>query len=51
MSLGLLLILVWLNDNPLFGGQVETTLARPARRDAGCDLADRSAEQPPRPSR
>jgi O-antigen ligase len=27
MSLGVLLIVVWLNDNPLFGGQVETVLA------------------------
>jgi len=27
ISLGLLLLLVWFNDNPLFGGQVETTLA------------------------
>jgi O-antigen ligase len=27
LSLSLLLLLVWLNDNPLFGGQVETTLA------------------------
>jgi hypothetical protein len=25
-SLGLLLILLWLNDNPLYGGQVETIL-------------------------
>lgn len=27
VSLGLVLLLVWLNDNPLFGGQVETILA------------------------
>ena len=27
VSLGLLLIVVWLNDNPLFGAQVETILA------------------------
>jgi hypothetical protein len=25
-SLGLVVILVWLNDNPLYGGQVETVL-------------------------
>jgi O-antigen ligase len=25
-SLGLVLVLLWLNDNPLYGGQVETTL-------------------------
>lgn len=27
MALGLLLILIWWNDNPIFGGQVETVLA------------------------
>jgi O-Antigen ligase len=27
MTLGLMLILIWWNDNPIFGGQVETVLA------------------------
>ena len=26
MSLGLLLVLIWINDNPLFGGQVDTVV-------------------------
>ncbi len=26
MSLGLLLVLIWSNDNPLFGGQVDTVI-------------------------
>ena len=32
MSLGLVLLLVWLNDNPLFGGQVQPTLIGAAAR-------------------
>ena len=26
MSLGLLLVLIWSNDNPLFGGEVDTVI-------------------------